>query len=116
MISGSAAPIDPFERVKPGDSTSPPRVRRDRAKAPAETKNSLSKDSVELGADDLHSQDGLRDTAAKLMASGDINISADGAVRPDRITAARRNVDRGTYSRRDVIAGIVDRLLEHWQI
>jgi len=69
-----------------------------------------------MAAPDIHDDEALRAAAARLVASGDVEVSSDGQIRPDRIDAARRNADAGAYNRRDVIAGIVDRLLEQWHL
>jgi len=71
---------------------------------------------VSMSASDIHDDEALRAAAARLVAGGDVQVSADGQIRPDRVDAARKNADAGAYNRRDVIAGIVDRLLEQWHL
>lgn len=65
---------------------------------------------------DIHNNDALRETAARLMASGDVKPSEDGSVRQARVDEVRKNYEAGKYSREDIIAGIVDRLLDQWKI
>jgi len=117
MINANAGPLDPAGWAKPRGQTGPAAARTERSDPSNRDESVPPGDTVDLSGDDIHDQEALRSTAARLLASGDINASADdGSIRPDRIDAARRNVGNGTYSRRDVISGVVDRLLEQWQI
>jgi len=65
---------------------------------------------------DIHNNDHLRESAARLVASGDVKPSEDGSVRQARIDEVRKNYEAGKYNREDIIAGIVDRLLDQWKI
>ena len=74
------------------------------------------KEWVNLQRGDPHDPEALRKSVARLAADGDIDVTADGQVRPSRVAAARRNLAQGAYFQRDVITGIVDRLLAQWRI
>ncbi|MBI3872856.1 MAG: hypothetical protein HY304_07255 [candidate division Zixibacteria bacterium] len=111
MTDGHLGPLQPADGPR-----EPVRPKSDAARKPHTTRHEASADRVGLSGMDIHNQDALRATAARLVAEGDIDTSVDGAVRPDRVDAVRRNLNNGTYNRRDVISGIVDRLLEQWRI
>ena len=111
LIDGNLEPLNPSDRPtetvgRSGGS----------GKASEPSPTDPNGDEVELSGMDIHDQNALRATAARLIASGDLDSSVDGSVRQGRIDAARRNLGNGTYNRREIIAGIVDRLLEKWRI
>ena len=68
------------------------------------------------GSSDLHKAEELRTAVERLMESGDVKAGTDGAVRQSRVDRARQNSDTGAYARHDVLASIVDRLLDQWKI
>jgi len=64
----------------------------------------------------LHKEDALRKAVERLIDSGDVTRTSDGAIRESRVAEARQNTDAGTYNNHDVLGQIVDRLLDQWKI
>jgi anti-sigma28 factor (negative regulator of flagellin synthesis) len=65
---------------------------------------------------EVHDAERLRESVSKLIETGDIASRDNGSVRPTRVAEVRQHIDSGDYSQRDVLASIVDRLLDQWQI
>lgn len=72
--------------------------------------------SLRSSRDDIHNPEALREAAGRLIEDGEIELSRDGRVRAARVDQALSRRDAGVYDHRDVIAGIVDRLMDKWQI
>jgi len=112
-ISGDYArmnPADPNGAVRPAA-----KARKGAAAQQAKT-SPAGAAKARQGEVDVHQADRLRDTVNKLIETGDIAARDNGTVRPARVAEARQHVQEGTYSQSDVLASIVDRLLDQWQI
>jgi anti-sigma28 factor (negative regulator of flagellin synthesis) len=112
-ISGDYArmnPADPNGAVRPAAKA--------RKAAPAQAAKASPARATKARPDevDVHQADRLRDSVTKLIETGDIAARDNGTVRPARVAEARQHVQEGTYGQRDVLASIVDRLLDQWQI
>lgn len=104
-ITGDHWPISPSEynRVQKPSNQRPA----------AETPANRAKEST---SSTLHKEEALRKAVEKLIDSGDVTRTSDGAVRESRVREAKRNSTSGTYDKRDVLGQIVDRLLDQWKI
>ena len=119
MISGSNRPGDPLGGPRSASRGRIPAVgAAAKARTTPEVREStpLRGDSVTISGDELHRTAQLRKTVDQLLVSGELDATRDGQVRPGRVEEARRNLEDGAYSRRDVLSGIVDRLIERWNI
>lgn len=89
---------------------------RPRSQASRESDPAQKPGTLHSSRDDIHNPEALREAAGRLIEGGEIDLSSDGKVRAARVDQALRHRDAGVYERRDVIAGVVDRLLDKWQI
>ncbi len=115
IIPGDHGSAEPPRYAKPTRSSdrvgNRPQTQAPRASDPQPPPGALS-----TRRDDIHNPEALREAAGRLIEGGEIDLSSDGTVRAARVDQALRHRDAGVYDRRDVIAGVVDRLLEKWQI
>jgi hypothetical protein len=115
IVPGDHGPVNLSGYTKPvrsGDRVG----NRSGTQAPRESDPNQPPGAVNPGREDIHNPEALREAAGRLIEGGEIDLSSDGAVRGARVDQARRHREAGVYNRRDVIAGVVDRLLEKWQI
>jgi len=64
----------------------------------------------------LHDASNLRQAVDKLVQSGDLDATSDGRVREGRVAQARQKTASGIYTDKGVLADVVDRLLQQWEI
>lgn len=105
-ITGDHWPISPSEYNRVQQPTN--------QRSAAETAANRAEES---NSSALHKEDALRKAVEKLIDSGDVTRTSDGAVvRASRVEQARQNSDSGAYDNHDVLGQIVDRLLDQWKI
>ncbi len=94
----------------------------DSAELSAKRAEQASKSPASAGAgaprnqDAVHREAALRESVAKLIESGDLAAAEEGDVRRQRVDEARKKLETGAYGGKDIIGGIVDRLLDQWKI
>jgi hypothetical protein len=120
MIDGNMGPperLDGMKTERPADKNraesaahpaDPALTRAPDPRAPAQTSGAAK--------ENLHCPQALREAAGRLLEEGAIDASRDGVVRPSRVDEARQKFEAGTFDRRDVLARIVDRLIEQWRL
>ena len=113
IIDGNSEPLRPSGRAdstRPTDRARPNRSERQRedqkaeANPPARNENSV------------YNTEALRAAAGRLLDEGGVEATRDGEVRHNRVAQIRSKLDAGEYDRREIIADVVDRLMDKWNI
>lgn len=103
-------PVDPTSGSSRPNAAHPRRAKTEPS-PPEEAKGASGPSAPEV-----HDAGRLRDSVTRLIRDGDLSARTGGAVRLARVAEARLNVEQDAYSQTDVLASIVDRLLDQWKI
>jgi anti-sigma28 factor (negative regulator of flagellin synthesis) len=112
MIDGNLGPVRPHgrsETTRATDKTGPARTEPDKGSDAAAGPLSLDENPV-------HDTEALRAAASHLLEEGDLGSTQDGEIRHNRVEQIRRKYEAGEYDRREIIAEVVNRLIDEWNI